>query len=644
MRRIKVLLLTTKQIFDSYVQASNNRSTFPLFSSELKNYIQLISVSNISFDIKFVDDLSFDDLIKDSMVKYTTIILIAPEKELSKENINAIRSASHDYGISIIASYDRINEKTKHFFGINKLKRKGPCFHCSILPDKKKFIDIGIEGGIEISPGWNIGIQRWGFRRDPAAYIKKHLKKFGNQVFRFRKVIAGDGTKVLATIGRTSESAIICYRFGKAMNYYIALQSDFYLMHFNPFHKIVKHLITENSGYGMVCIDSENTMILRMDDPGTCERVYLKGFDTRILGGEDWKAIFKLLEKYDAKLSVMYVPVWIDDGNLENGRLYIDDEEIKKRKSGAAYLSKNVKFLKKIDNKLVTYDYENEYSALKEGLRKDLLDIESHGLTHVDTDIDQWLGAEDRYLNMNWYHEFRHVVSDKEVLRGEQVKVLKESADKIEEIFGVSPAAVTPSGHMQSKNTISLAEECGYRIFSSEYNTIYKNGISITNDKFKSVFFEFTEPEPASVSAGYPIVGVFHDYDIAKKGINWLEGVIKAYRRIGIEKFMSLREFADYLSASIEAYWQEDKLKLEVDIANTGGVSNHPSSRYFFDHNMLIDIHLPKEKRIESVTVKEDPRFRVEHESSRGHVKLNLPPFKHRDKMRVIISFLRDTL
>ena len=82
MRRIKVLLLTTKQIFDSYVQASNNRSTFPLFSSELKNYIQLISVSNISFDIKFVDDLSFDDLIKDSMVKYTTIILIAPEKEL----------------------------------------------------------------------------------------------------------------------------------------------------------------------------------------------------------------------------------------------------------------------------------------------------------------------------------------------------------------------------------------------------------------------------------------------------------------------------------------------------------------------------------------------------------------------------------
>ena len=74
------------------------------------------------------------------------------------------------------------------------------------------------------------------------------------------------------------------------------------------------------------------------------------------------------------------------------------------------------------------------------------------------------------------------------------------------------------------------------------------------------------------------------------------------------------------------------------------GVLKIEASRYFFNRNMLVDIFLPKGKRIESIAVKEEPQQELEHTKKGDHIVLNIPPFKHKDKTSIVISFQRKAL
>jgi hypothetical protein len=447
------------------------------------------------------------------------------------------------------------------------------------------------------------------------------------------------GADVLAFIRGGKDPAILKYHYGKAVNYYITLQADRYLDRFNSMHRIVREFVKKNSGGGMVSVNLENTMILRMDDPGSCERVYLKGYDTLILAKEDWHDILGLLKKNHAKLSIMYVPLWLDDANFENGNLFIEGRQIKDRKAGIRYYSKDVTFVKRHGGNLDrTYDYHSEFLAIKEGIRTGSLDIESHGLTHVDTNTDSWYRARDRYDNLKWYHEFRHVHDNRDAADDDQTKMLRDSAEAIEEVWGIRPVAVTPSGHEQSKNSERIARDTGYKLFSSDYNAVLKNNMILRNDKIKSIFFESTRADRSMADSGYPIVGVFHDYEIANRGLSWLELCLSSWKKEGINRFMTLRELAGYLCAVIEACYMDDRIYLQVDISKTGGTSNHTDSRYFYRHEMEIEITLPEGKAPVGVLADGVKVTEFDHDRAKGEMRLKLPPFREKGKQKIIVE------
>ena len=635
------MLLTSKKILKPDTKVVGDTPLSPFGDKEIEDYIELLSACNITFDIKYHDELSFDDIISNEWINYSTIILTLPEKQLSEENINTIKKVSHDFGVSIIASYNRTNKRTKQLFGIDRIKGRRFSFPCTISIYKNKLIDSRIESEIKLGDGWKIPLQRWGLRRHPIRYIKQHFKKFYEQVFFYMKVEALPGAESLSVIKGTTAPAILRYQYGKAMNFYIALHSDFFLDRFNSLHRIVREFIRQNSGSGMVSFDLADTMVLRMDDPGTCERVYLKGYDTKILGKEDWKRMLELLRKYRAKLSVMYVPLWVDDGNLENGRLFIKGKEVTDRKGGAIYHSKDVSFVKNNgNNNKLAYDYVREFDALKEGLISGNIDIESHGLTHVDTNLDRWLDAKDRYSNLNWYiSEFRHVCDNQDSAEEEQAQVLQESARKIEEFFGISPSAIAPSGHEQSKDSEQIAHANGYKLFSSDYNSIYSKGPVIRNDKIRSIFFEQTKPDFSFSHSGYPLIGVFHDDDIVKRGMEWLDEIIKGWKEKGINKFITLRELVGYLCSSVEAYQEDNNMYIEVNISKTGGVSNTHESRYFFKHRMVIYIKVPKGKVPKAIEIEGKVWEDYEYYQPQCQVRLTLPPFRSKDEHKILVTF-----
>jgi hypothetical protein len=642
MRCCKVLLLSSRECLPPESTIVGDTPLRAFGDSEVEDYIELLSACNIPFEIIYQDKFSFDTVISHDAILYSKIILTVPTAQFSETTIHALHRVSHDFGVSLIASDNRIHDSIQQFFGIQRMHGKRYGFPVTISVHKHLFTDPHIGSEITLGTGLRLPLHKGGLRRHPTRYLKKHLKTLWEQVWSYQRVSTFPEAELLAVIKGTSHPAIVKYQYGKGVNYYIALQADSFLDTCTSLHRIVRECIRKNSGYGMASVNMEQTMVLRMDDPGTCERVYLKGYDTTILGQEDWETIFALLKRYHAALSVMYIPLWVDDGNRANGRLFISGQEVTERQGGTSYPSKDVVFLKNNRNKTtVTYDYPREFLALQEGGQSGQIEIESHGLTHLDPHLQQWAQARDRYANMNWYHEFRHVQENQDCSEHEQTHSMQASAHTIQALFGTSPTVITPSGHEQSCNSEEIAHHNGYKLFSSAYHAFWKNGMIIRNNKIRSIFFEEIAPNSSFVKAGYPVVGVFHDYDLVKRGIGWLETTLTGWQQQGITRFMTLRELAGYLCASLTAYQEGDALYVEVDIFNTGDVSNRPENRYFSKHTMDIEITLPQGKIPEAVVIDGTPWNTFQYDVPENRCSVTMPPFYAKDRQTVSVR-LRD--
>lgn len=630
MTRLSVLLLTSKKILKPNSGIIGEAPLSFYGDTEAEDYVELLSACNIPFDIKYVDELKFEDIVSGEGLNYASLILALPVKCLTREGIGIIKKASEEYGISLIASCDRIDTKIMHLFGICGIGRKRFKFPCSILVRKDKFADPNIKREIKFGCGFKLQLSRGGLRRQPLNYFKKHLKILVEQVWFYQDVQVLPETEILANIKGNTSPAILKYKCGAATNYYISLQSDTYLDGFNSMHRIVRELIKKNSGFGMVNIKLENTMVLRMDDPGSCERVYLKGYDSLLLDEEGWSCVRNRLKEHNARLSVMYVPLWADDGNRDNGRLFINKVEITERPKGKVYHSKDVVFEKaNKDEEILRYDYAGEYPCLKEGARSGLIEIESHGLTHVNPDLGLWSKAGDRYENCDWYREFRHVPEKKDCTRQELERIAEESARAIEQLFGVSPCAISPSGHVQSRDAEMILGRAKYNVFSSDYNTMNISGKIVRNDMIQSVFLSEREPDASFTDSGYPVVGVFHDYDIVKKGDEWLSQTLKAWKEAGVSSFITLRTLAGYLCSSIRALSGNNKLEIEIRL---------PGQDYSLIEPAL-EIHLPSGKNVKTILIDNTSCKEQCFQVTGGMAQIQLPPFAMNASKKIEIVF-----
>ena len=639
MNRLKVLVLTSRELFGPEKKADAEFS-YISGSRETNSYIELLTSCNIAFDIDYAESISFNKIISNGSLNYSTIVLALPQKKLPANTINLIKKLSHDHGVSIVAGYNQVNEGIKDIYGITRIAGKRLHFPPVMAMNKQWALDLDVENEIAMIDEWKPCLRGRGFSRYRITELKKYLLDYLERFFLlYEKVEVAADAGVIAEIKGKEDPGIIQHRYGKGTNYYVSVHPDYALKRFNSMNRVMRELIRKNSGWGMAGINLENTMILRMDDPGTCERVYLKGYDTKLMGRDTWRTIIELLKKHRARLSVMYIPLWVDDANNENGKLFVKGVEVKERQKGRMYSSKEIVFIKNHGkNEETTYDYSDEFNAIADGLRSGWLDIEAHGLTHVDTDIKRWLQADDRYVNPDWYHEFRHVYDNRDSSEEEQNQVLQKSAEKLEEFFGVAPSAVTPSGHEQSANSGLLAHEKGYKLFSTDYHSIVKGGMVIKCNKIRSIFLEETEPDGSYLKSGCPVVGVFHDFDIVKKGERWLEDMIDNWKQKGVSRFMTLRELAGYLCSSIETLQDGNRMNIRVDVSKTGGVSDKPESRFFSAHRMSIDITLPEDRRYAVIHVDGDPCSDFEYDEANRQIKLSLPPFRMKDKQEIAIT------
>jgi hypothetical protein len=117
-------------------------------------------------------------------------------------------------------------------------------------------------------------------------------------------------------------------------------------------------------------------------------------------------------------------------------------------------------------------DYASTKKGLDAGIAAGVLEIESHGWTHMQPDLTSppgpWWGSPlmNERAEVGWYREFFDVRRGREIPAAEQKFHMQQSADWILHEFGQAPLQFSTGGNAVSRspdnNTWTLAAEAGY--------------------------------------------------------------------------------------------------------------------------------------------------------------------------------------
>lgn len=186
----------------------------------------------------------------------------------------------------------------------------------------------------------------------------------------------------------------------------------------------------------IVVHDYYNTLMLRMDDPGTSQSSYLHGWNYPTLSESLVRQkILAPLREHHASLDVFCCPGYVD---------------------AKAHRILHAEQVDQVDVFGEREDVRDTFAAFLEGQKDGLIEIASHGWTHFDPDLDTpipgstnwWSGTPTtEWANYHWYREFYDRRRGREVPAEIQLQHMRTSCDWLESYFGHRPISFCPPGH-----------------------------------------------------------------------------------------------------------------------------------------------------------------------------------------------------
>jgi hypothetical protein len=204
-------------------------------------------------------------------------------------------------------------------------------------------------------------------------------------------------------------------------------------------------------------------------------------------------------------------------------------------------------------------DYVSTKKGLDEGIAAGVIEIESHGWTHMQPDLNSspgpWWGSPlmDERAEVGWYREFYDVRRGREITAAEQKFHMQQSADWIEGEFGQFPLEFSTGGNGVSRssdnNTWRLAAEAGY----GYYGGYLGRDLAVEGRADSNADFGGSDDVPLLL----PALPDGHDRGI----VHDPEGFAKVFERYPGNAFTGLDEYvgyqhADIRTASVTAFMQ----------------------------------------------------------------------------------------
>jgi hypothetical protein len=563
----------------------------------LAEVIELLSAANYPFEVIDSRRITLETFLDGEIVRYSSILILPPFFHLSIEARKILVEISHDYGVSLICSLDGPVQSESVAWGVQRIGKTSLLW--PLWAKIKQWPGSQLEKELIANyyPWAGLaGVRARGFKRlDLKRVAGKLYRLFTDSVVPFRRASL-DGEAAILAESPNAYSLAHSFRYGRAINYCFSIGFRKLLNRYNEMHRLFRAVIESNSGFGMVSVDLDGSMALRIDDPGACVSDYLGGRNGALQASE-WDIIEKWLDEKGFSASVVYTPRWIDDGDPKVGVLYINGRKIEPRTVGQAFASPSVKYFSKKRGKIS--DHEDEFKGLLKARNSGLIDIQSHGLTHLLPDYRRWARSRDRTSNSRWYHEFYNVVDDKSIDKESQTMSMTTSREEIARFFESVPCVLTPSGHKHGHDSDIEAFKAGYLLFSSDFTSYKNKDIIVRNSKMPGLFLFLKNPNSCFLRSGYPFVGVIHDEDLSKTGLEQLENMIQGWMNQGVKRIISLRELTASLCLSLKSWFSTcpAALRIEADLPN---ISRNDSPNHFAGTQILLRTVLPEGYRLNS--------------------------------------------
>jgi hypothetical protein len=311
---------------------------------------------------------------------------------------------------------------------------------------------------------------------------------------------------------------------------------------------LLRRLLVEGIAAPAAWLDFEQTLVLRMDDPGSAQKVYCQGWCYEPLGDSAWAIIADDLRRRGARISIGYTAGWVDDGDSGRGRLSIGGQS-SARHAGAVHPSALVRYVDVAGHAPGRVnDYESEFRGIQNLRRAGLGEVELHGYTHMSADRGRWASADDRYTEHGWYRELgRSPLVESDTLESDALDL---GIAAFERWFGSRPTTLIPPGDQFAEATLQCARRLKLSFVDSYYLAL-RDG-----ERFcwcQHVFSSYlNEPAASCFDAGLPVVGYFHDYELSTRGVLWMTRWLDAWQAAGAARFMDFRELAAAVGRRVE--------------------------------------------------------------------------------------------
>jgi hypothetical protein len=314
------------------------------------------------------------------------------------------------------------------------------------------------------------------------------------------------------------------------------------------FTALLRHLLIFGPAREVSWLDLANTLILRMDDPGGAQNVHSLPWAHRKLDRAAWRELSGDLSSRGARLSVGYVSGWVDDGDAIRGDLRVDAQQVP-RLAGQIYPSALVEYRDLAGhNPGTVHDYADEFTGIRDLRRARTAEVELHGYTHMHPDRAQWTAAADRYYGTHWYREFgadaaRHY--DNLPLDRHPLQL---GIREIECRFGTRPSTLIFPGDKWTDASMEVALDLGLNLVSSYYLALRHGDRFCWATHVCAPYLDSAQPE--WFDAGLPVIGYFHDRDLAVAGTSWMREWLDQWIADGARNLIDFRQLTEYLSTS----------------------------------------------------------------------------------------------
>jgi len=291
----------------------------------------------------------------------------------------------------------------------------------------------------------------------------------------------------------------------------------------------LRRSVTEAIGYSLTKSWTK-TIILTMDDMGNAQNAWLEHWHYPALSEAQIRhSMVEPLQAHHAILSLNIVPGFVDDAQHKIvptwRQLFTDGFGTRQ-------------------------DYVSTKKGLDEGVALGVLEIESHGWTHMQPDLDSppgpWWGSPlmDERAEVGWYREFYDIRRNREIPAAEQKFHMEQSADWIQHEFGQLPLEFSTGGNGISRspdnNTWRLAAEAGY----GYYGGYLGRDLAVEGRADSTADFGGSDDVPLLLPA--PPDG--HDRGIAHDP----EGFAKVFDKYPGYAFTGLDEYIGYQHAAVQ--------------------------------------------------------------------------------------------